>query len=64
VYLRRDVEVSEKNPRIVFLLMLLKDKCISWKPSAFKIALNGVESYRCFEIKLIKDNVISLIYLR
>lgn len=41
--------------------MLLKDKCIA---NAFKMALKGIESYCCFEIKHIKDNVISLIYSR
>jgi len=65
VHLRRDVEVSEKKILALYLLlMLLKHKCISQKSNAFKITLKGVESYCCFEIKLVKDNAISLIYSR
>lgn len=46
------------------LLKLLKDKCISRKSNTFKIALKRIESYCCLEMKRVKDNVISLIYLR
>jgi len=48
--------------RIVFFThAFTEDKCIA---NAFKMALKGIESYCCFEIKHIKDNVISLIYSR
>ena len=57
-------EGVEKILALSLVLMLLKDKCISRKSNAFKIALKGIDFYCCFEIKHIKDNVILLIYSR
>ena len=42
ISLPRTDEVSVKSPHIAFVTHVLKDKCISRKSNAFKIALKGL----------------------